>query len=77
MNLTTSESHTLLLSHKYTSPENFGRHLRKVRKEAGYTMWQLSKKIGWPINRIEHLERGLYSPHPEEISELTHFLTKL
>jgi len=77
MKLTTVESHTSSLSYEYTNSENFGSHLRKVRKEAGYTMWQLSKKIGWPINRIEHLERGIHSPQPEEISELTHLLAEL
>lgn len=50
--------------------ELFGRNLKDLRVEKGYTQAGLAEEIGVSVEYISKLERGLSSPSFETISRL-------
>ena len=51
--------------------EFFGRNLKEMRAEKGYTQAGLAEEIGISVEYISKLERGLSSPSFETISRLS------
>ena len=50
--------------------EEFGKHLKKVRKEKGLTQQALADAMETTVQTISSLERGQYWPSHETVEDL-------
>ena len=52
----------------------FGKRLREVRLQAGYTQGQLAEKIGVSVNHISAIERGVYETRVDTLAKIVQVL---
>ena len=50
--------------------EKFGKRVREIRKQKGFTQEQIAEKIGIEPPNISKLENGAHFPLPENIEKL-------
>ena len=58
-----------------TFKEKFGKRVREIRKEKGFTQEQIAEKIGIEPPNISKLENGAHFPLPENIEKLANALS--
>ena len=51
--------------------KQFGKHLRKLRNDAGFTQEELANEADIPINQIGRLERGEVNPTLSTLSVIS------